>query len=570
MSQFKAQDGYKYLANPNDKKQRDEADAGIELLKRTLETGVQNRELNPLVELIPWRYCRFLLLYAGAEAWVELDGTLVIPIDGKFTACQSRVISGLVKDWYFRLLKRAHIYPDNTSPDITIGLDPECSVYKVVSGKGRISEHITAESIIGNRNCESRVGTDGFATIFEFRPKASTDVKEVTESVESCVKGLAYKLSRSGLTKVYAVMGGGCSYSLGGHVHIGNERIKKLSQHDLNQLGQMLDDFLYFPIRDRMAGAIRQWIQLPRISQQTFDGPMPTFQHIEDAKESLKNIERFGRTSRFASYDYPSQWRQKAYGYEYRSLPSFIVNKEFTETVLRMVQIIAEKFYALTNNGDSFEYNSPTSMRDYLLLFPRELARTFHKYINGDKRDIFMDNAFTCWNIQPEIYKIFVPIKVVFNGGRYQDMATYDSDDTTEIGEHISRRFHTLLRRAYGDDSLPAHILFNSTVSGNASFSIYSRGMVVHRNGTQGAPLNLGIIEHFPQSTIIQHGSALRKGGMIHAVKQALIMDLSYRVGRTAPRKYERMCEIIRKWMPETENTYGAIITSGFGHLNQD
>lgn len=565
---LRASNPHGYLEDETDAEQVRLADEAIEMLGESIKSGL-DREQNPVVELIPWRYCRFVFINNGAETWLDFDGTLIVPIVGNPDATQKRVLSGVVRDYYFRVLKNMKVYPEESNPEITIGLDPEVSVYRVVSGKGRISEHILAREVIGSRNCDLKIGTDGCDSIFEFRPDAGSDISKVVDSVESCVKGLAYKLMRSGYSKVYGVVGGGCSHSLGGHIHIGNERIKKLSQADLKQLGQMLDDFLYYPIRDRMTGAIRSWIHLPSVSQQTFGGPIPTFEHLEDAKDSLKEIKRFGRSTRFAGYDHPSQWRQKSYGYEYRSLPSFIVNKEFTKCVLEMTQIIASKFYELCNNGTAFEYNSPCAMKDYLLLFPKELAVTFHHYINGDKREIFMDNLFANWGIKNAIYERYVSVLRLSNGGWGERNITKDEDDLTDISEQISRRFHSLLRYAYKDGNIPGRILFQATASGNANFSVHSRALIVNRNSTQGAPLDYNAICSNVGSVIVQHGSSLRKGGMIHCVKQALIMDLFYRVGRTAPRRYERMCEIIRKWHPESENTYGPIITAGFTPLNQ-
>ena len=568
---FKAcpnRNSYSYLDNPDDPAEQGQADEAIQMLDNSIKSGL-DRESNPIVELIPWRYCRFVFINRNAETWLDFDGTLIVPLIGTPSAIQKRVLSGVVRDYFFSVLKQQKVYPEDSCPDITIGLDPEVSAYRVVSGKGRISEHIRASEIIGSRNCDLKVGTDGCDSIFEFRPDAGTDVSKVVDSVESCVKGLAYKLMRAGHSKVFAIAGGGCSHSLGGHIHIGNERIKKLSQQDLKQLGQMLDDFLYFPIRDRMTGAIRSWIHLPSVSQETFGGPIPNFEHIEDAKNSLKEIKRFGRSTRFAGYDHPSQWRQKAYGYEYRSLPSFIVNKEFTRCVLEITQIITKKFYDLCNEGTAFEYNSPCTMKDYLLLFPKELATTFHHYINGDKREIFMDNIFANWGIQNAVYETFVTIQKLTMAGWGERISFRDDDDLTDIGEQISRRFHSLLRYAYKDGNRPCKILFNATTSGSACFSVHSRGQIVNRNTTQGAPLDYNSIASNVGSVIVQHGSSLRKGGQIHCAKQALVMDLSYRVGRSSPRRYERMCEIIRKWHPETETTYGPIITSDFVALNQ-
>jgi hypothetical protein len=561
---------YQFLSEPGNCALRAQANDAMAMLYRSMSMAGSNRGQNPIVELVPWRHCRFVYMNDGHEAWLDFDGTLIVPFNGMPNEEQKEVLAGALRTFYFEMLNRSGIYSSDASPDITIGLDPEISVYKVVSGKGRISEHIDAREIIGQRNCDLRVGTDGCDSIFEFRPEASADIDAVVDSVESCVKALAYKLVRHGYPRFFGLVGGGCSHSLGGHIHIGNERIKKLHQPDLRKLGQMLDDFLYHPIRDRMAGALRAWINLRGISQQSFGGPIPHFDHLEDAKESLKGIRRFGRNLNFAGYDHPSQWRQKSYGYEYRSLPSFIVNKEFTHCVLSMAQIIVQKFWGLCTNGEEFEYNSPASMKDYLLLFPKDLARAFFRYINGDKREVFMDNLFENWGIKSGVYNKPVYVQQLCSGGWGSSLQLRDTDDLTEIGEKMSRRFHSLIRHAFRDGSEPAKIMFNSTVPSGAAFSVHHRGLVVHRPmPCGGAELDINALHAVPGCAVVLHGTGLRRGGMLHASKQALVMELFWKVGRTAPQRYEKICEIIRAWHPESEATYGPIITQDFSPLNR-
>lgn len=552
------------------KENKDDAETALTMLETTLRLGVSQREDNPIVELIPWRYCRFVYIFDGAESWVDFDGTLIVPIKGNPNGNQKKVLSELIKGMLFRVLKNHRIYPDESSPEITIGLDPELSVYRVVSGKGRISEHITARDIIGSRNCDLKVGTDGCDSIFEFRPEASTDIDVVVNSVEDCIRGLAYKLGRHGLTKVFGLSGGGCGHSLGGHIHIGNERIKKLSQADLQQLGKMLDDFLYFPIRDRMTGAIRTWVNLPNISQQSFGGPLPRFSDIEQAKESMKEITRFGRAERFAGYDGPSQWRQKSYGYEYRSLPSFIVNREFTYLVLEMTKRIATKFYELCTEGTTFEYQNPPKTEDYRAIFSEEIVTSFMRYVNGDKREIFMDNVFENWGIKTGVFSKPVNVQRLINGNNmWGERGTRDEDDLTEIGHKITRRFHSIMKYLDKHAPGPINIYFQSTSPGNATFSVYSRGWVAHRNGNSGAAPDYSTISNSANNITIQHGTGLRKTGYMHACKQALVMELYHRIGRSAPRRYERLAEVVRNWVRESENTYGPIITSDFQPMNQ-
>jgi len=528
----------------------------LQAIGRSLELPSEMPESSPIVELVPWRDCQFVINSRAMECWLVFDGAFIVPIDTKVGDKERDAIVDALKMFYKHILKVNGLIAVKNQAKITIGLDPEMSVYRIVNGKAKIENHIHAGSTLGCRDTWGRVGTDGCDSIFEFRPQASTDISKVVDSVENCVKVLAFQLGRKGYRNAYALAGGGCNHSIGGHIHIGNDRLKRMTNSSLTQLGQMLDDFIYHPIRDRMPGGVRQWLNMPSQSQASFGGPIPHFNDLAEAKENMKDITRFNRGTRFSGYDAPGQWRQKNYGWEYRSLPSFIANRELTNCVLSMTQKIASFFYDLSSDGGEYTYNQPPKTEDYKTLFGPELTASFMRYINGDMRSIFLDNVFDSWGIRMECYHR--PITI------YRYHAERADDDDNELSEMITKKFYRLMR-AYHGDRLKLEMPYFVSNSSNQNYAVLNSAGIARRigGGRLAIPPDMISLTRGETASFVM-GGGLSKNGKIHCVKQALILDAKRRQGSRTDSVYFKFCDIVRSFMPETEEEFGAIKISDF------
>lgn len=325
--------------------------------------------------------------------------------------------------------------------DITIGMDPELEGYYMDDSGPDFDLQCAAGSILHNGG--GRVGCDGHSDIFELRPMHSRDPKIVVANTQKCFDILGYALS--GLDKrVYLLTGGGILDPIGGHVHIGGKFFTRISTDEIGAfLGPILDDFIYWPIRDQMPGGMRSWGNHPRVGKRaTFNSacgftdkkPSVVFNKIIDADKN--------RHYSFATYELASSFRFPPHGIEYRSLPSFISNPELTHIVLTMSLLAARKMLYCYNNKEDFKYSSPPKKNDYLSLFPEKLYHDFMRYVNGDKNKVFLDNALTGWNANPRDYEPVIKITGCFNDTPSMGMAV--TKKLVDVFKEIKKKYPEL------------------------------------------------------------------------------------------------------------------------------
>lgn len=326
---------------------------------------------------------------------------------------------------------------DNKHPqfndDITIGMDPELEAYYITEDGPDFDLQCIAGKIL--KNGGGRVGCDGHSDIFELRPMHHKDPKRVVLNTQKCFDILGYTLA--GLEKpVYLLTGGGIIDSIGGHIHLGGTFFTKISSDEISAFfGSIMDDFVYWPMRDKMPGALRSWGNHSDLARKAAEGrrcglpdkkPSVVFDKISKA-----NVPR---NMHLAGYEVPSAFRFPSYGAEYRSLPSFIANPELTGLVLTMARCAAKKMLLCYNEVSSFTYNCPPKKNDYLSLFPEGVYHAFMRYINGEKNRIFLSNALDNWGANPSSYEPVVKI------------SGYSQYDTTSMGIHVSKAMHPYIQ----------------------------------------------------------------------------------------------------------------------------
>jgi len=303
--------------------------------------------------------------------------------------------------------------PANFNTELTIGADPELVLYESEdlspTEEEFANEAIDAAQVIGNRGTNTMVGTDGCSAIFEIRPTASKSPQELTEQIEKCLKILTYKIVTSKQVNVkqfFLEAGGGSHFSIGGHIHFGNENFINAPNYFMSRICTMLDDFLYRPIRRRMYGAVRAWLSGDLYNRWNSDS-ISMIERMTGAKKTL--VENMAtRTTDVparSDYDRAGQMRVQRHGFEYRSLPSFIASKEFTEIVLTIAMGIGKLILTSIRDKKNINYDKPTTEAGYMLFTTQDVFKKFMRYINGEKRNLFFQNTLKGWGIQPDRYK---------------------------------------------------------------------------------------------------------------------------------------------------------------------
>jgi hypothetical protein len=321
---------------------------------------------------------------------------------------------------------------------VTIGADPEFLCYSTkISNKKRVPRYkerlINVNDIVGNTIGDSAcpLGTDGCSTVGEARPKYATTAKELTDNLEQIVVALERRLDMQKRRDIHVETGGGFEYSIGGHIHLGNLLLlSMLDNKMLDQLGMMLDDFLYFPMKLNKPGAMRKWSECDEISKiLTWSNSGEIRYTYPDSTEDIQDAVKKGKPNRkhvrYDEYEQDKCFRGQSWGIEYRSLPSFICDKTFSHLVFKLAQKIAEKFLACIN-GETFEYNHEPTKEDYLRFITEEEYSQWYEYIYGKKQDSFLVDALTQWNVRGKETMFLRLTDETTHAGYGQDYARFE------------------------------------------------------------------------------------------------------------------------------------------------
>jgi hypothetical protein len=299
---------------------------------------------------------------------------------------------------------------------VKLGADPEFEFLSVDRSDKKEKSADYKEKAIGANTilkggCGAEVGTDGCSSIAEIRPKPGDTPSEVTKNIERCMEKLRNNIEQKN-QNVFVNSGGGFHYSIGGHIHLGNDTLKQLARSGaLKELGYMLDDFVYVPIKTQMPGAVRQWSSLDGIGKEKIydleEGRERTVWHVDQVKDKIK-AKKVDQYCKISSYDHASAFREKPYGVEYRSLPSFLCDKTFTELVFTLIQNIAKKYLEIRQTGEKLRYNLPPTRADYLTFLTPNQYDTFLDYLKGPKRDAFLKDTLANWNLPIDLMSIVI------------------------------------------------------------------------------------------------------------------------------------------------------------------
>lgn len=288
--------------------------------------------------------------------------------------------------------------------EVTIGTDPEFLIYKKYKKNPKIADYRKlqqASSIISSAHSNDELGLDGCSELGELRPRPSTSPHILTRNI----KKLFNKFYSEHGGNWFIETGGGCENSIGGHIHMGHEIFKNFTQAQIKPLMQLLDAFLYYPIKLNMYGAVREWRDFNELNVEIdYDrGECSVDEDPEKIVQTIRGVKPL-KSQQFNGYDLKSQCRSQPHGLEYRSLPSFIGDFTFTKLVFKLAKSIAEKYIELRTHNTQFTYNDPPQKEDYLVFLKEKEVNQLFEYLYGKKKDLFLRNTLDNWKVIKQFF----------------------------------------------------------------------------------------------------------------------------------------------------------------------
>ena len=178
--------------------------------------------------------------------------------------------------------------------------------YEWFSKNNKIGYEIQRANTWLTTNTTFQIGTDGCSSIGELRPDPKNDPLEHTDEIERLLTEL-YKVLIPNKLKIRA--GNGYRFALGGHIHF-NKKFNHERKHNKNYyLVNVMDLLSLF------------------------------YLNFQDKREFKTRIKNYGRLSAYET---------KSYGFEYRTLSSWLGTRAYTKGTLCLAYVLAYEF--LNNN----------------------------------------------------------------------------------------------------------------------------------------------------------------------------------------------------------------------------
>ncbi|MBW1975239.1 MAG: hypothetical protein JRI45_06675 [Deltaproteobacteria bacterium] len=379
-------------------------------LKRTLEKACKKSlqikgltQENPETEIstIPIEQTFsfiFKLKWSKGERLIALgnpERKILILFLKKFLKQNGVTLRGKEKDEFGERIFREFMPKISKPKSLTIGCDPELALskenlskkfrIKSVTLKGDKEGPVTYSAREFLREGHCPIGTDGNSRIAELRPSPSTSPYILTKNLKALLH-VAHQEIRRKNKKIILCAGGGHEDSIGGHIHLGGDRIKRaVLSRTYRPLLTLLDEFLYWPIKRNMPGSLRSWGHHPIVAGRELEAAITELQ-----KQNPDDKARL----RFTGYDRPSAIRGCDYGIEYRSLPSYICNFRFTFLVHKLAFKIAEKFSKMLETGGTIRINTPPTKEDYqMFLTKKETDELFQYFDKNNPKNLALVKA---------------------------------------------------------------------------------------------------------------------------------------------------------------------------------
>jgi len=386
----------------------------------------------------------------GKDVGCLIGNTLIFPMrweylfkDNQHTLKSESFTLSEIRRMFYEKLTGIKITATKQKIDtkVTIGADPEFLLYHTKKVGNELvpdykADRKSVKDVInkGNRAQGSPIGVDG--ALGEFRPRYGKTVDELMDNLTVCIRSLERSISASDTPNAHLQFGGGFNASIGGHIHFGNKILPKLLDRDkLGQLGMALDDFLYYPMKVNMPGAMRHWSSHDAIKKKvTFDGydgiQTSYIDPCHKIQEKAKDAVAPGKKLRYYHYETPQAFRGQPHGIEYRSLPSFIVSEDFSRLVFKISKGITEKFLSCIN-GTGYSYNDPPEREDYTAFITDEEYTTWMSYMEGDKKNSFIEDGRSCWGVRGNIDSNLMIFDSATELGDENDYKRFEFDERT-------------------------------------------------------------------------------------------------------------------------------------------
>lgn len=273
---------------------------------------------------------------------------------------------------------------------VTLGADPEFLMY------GERQVHPGRKPMAVTRWFDGRerasayyygkhVGHDGHAPTGELRPLHAESSEEIVKNIEECLIGVA-ALAPKG-SRIIA--GGGCLEPTGGHIHFGHPALKRGGSGLHNIITRVLDAWLYKPLAKGTPFMQRGWGNYSyfRLSfaQAVTQWRKMSYRDKQDSGE----------------YGGGGGHRRKPHGFEYRSLPSFIVSRELTSIVFKIGQAIVQKIVDAQDRNEVVKFKRYPKEADYKTILSDSEWEEWRGWIEGrpDKARLVVRDVIKNWGL---------------------------------------------------------------------------------------------------------------------------------------------------------------------------
>lgn len=251
------------------------------------------------------------------DSFVVVDLNLTPPVRGPIAEAYAAAISQFFNRWH------------QPPKMFLLGADPEFIIQERREKKLVVaSRYLPRYGRIGVDSQRIR-GTHAARPIVEVRPPPSWDPAALSRSLGVLLRALPRALRRRGLGW-YAGSGPLASFPTGGHIHFGG-----------------------LPLSAGLIRALDSYVALPVLL-------------IEDPERARRRRRKYGSLGEF---------RRKRWGFEYRTLPSWLVAPRFAEAVISLAKLVGIHWREL--RADPFLH--PPLVRDFYLCRKADLYEWFDR-----------------------------------------------------------------------------------------------------------------------------------------------------------------------------------------------
>ena len=248
-------------------------------------------------------------------------------------------------------------------PNLTIGADPEFEIFDSVTKTFIPANQIFQDDPRGNPR---EIGHDGHPETGEIRPQYADNPIKLATNIKRTVKKMIAQLANNN-PQLDANCGGGLNEMLGGHIHF-NIPISG----DMTEVKHILYDLIGCHVRDCMSN----------------DSARKEHNHYmhRDADDSIRKADKYT-------------------GFEWRLLPSFILNEEICRAVLCTTWCVIKEIYGGGLKKNAYRKDETEEILKSLALYPyyKKYIDKFVELFIASRTSMEGKSLKESWKVNPRV-----------------------------------------------------------------------------------------------------------------------------------------------------------------------